>query len=77
MNKRTLLIVLLLGFLLHAETSTAVDLLTVVEQATDHDADLAAFRVGSRAAQQAAPKARAALLPQVAGGWGARITARR
>jgi outer membrane protein len=53
-----------------ARPAAAVDLSTVVEQASDHDADLAAFRAGSRAAQQALPKARAGFLPQVAGGWG-------
>ncbi|MFM0649095.1 TolC family outer membrane protein [Paraburkholderia bryophila] len=53
-----------------ARPAAAVDLSTVVEQATDHDADLAAFRAGSKAAQQALPKARAGFLPQVAGGWG-------
>ncbi|WGS51848.1 TolC family outer membrane protein [Paraburkholderia sp. D15] len=53
-----------------ASEAAAVDLLTVVEQATDHDANLAALRAGSRAAQQALPKARAGFLPQVAGGWG-------
>lgn len=53
-----------------ARTAAAVDLLAVVEQATDHDADLAAFRAASRAAQQAVPKARAALVPHAEGGWG-------
>lgn len=70
MDKRAVVMVLLLGVLLRAEASRAVDLLTVVEQATDRDAELAAFRAGSRAAQQAVPRARAALLPQLAGGWG-------
>ncbi|WP_025603039.1 TolC family outer membrane protein [Burkholderia sp. WSM2230] len=54
----------------YAGAAAAVDLLTVVEQSTDHDADLAAFGAGSRAAREAVPKARAALLPQVVGGWG-------
>ncbi|HXZ07622.1 MAG TPA: TolC family outer membrane protein [Paraburkholderia sp.] len=49
---------------------SATDLLTVVEQSIDHDADLAAARAGARAAQQAKPAARAALLPQLMGGWG-------
>ena len=73
MSKRTLSIsglALVLACAAHARTAAAVDLLTVVEQATDHDADLAASRAGSKAARQAVPKARAALLPQVAGGWG-------
>jgi len=65
-----LALVFVLGCAAHVRTAAAVDLLTVVEQATDHDADLAAFRAASKAAQQAVPKARAALLPQVEGGWG-------
>lgn len=59
-----------LSCMAYASPATAVDLLTIVEQATDHDANLAAFRAASRAAQQAVPKARAAFLPQVSGGWG-------
>jgi outer membrane protein len=73
MNKRTLLagcITAIAGFLAFANVARAVDLLSVVEQSTDHDADLAAMRAASRAAQQAVPKARAGLLPQVEGGWG-------
>ncbi len=71
MNKRIVLAWLfVLGCAAHARTAAAVDLLTVVEQATDHDAGLAAFRAASKAAQQAVPRARAALLPQVEGGWG-------
>lgn len=48
----------------------AADLLGVVEDTLDHDATLAAARDAYRAAQQAVPKARAGLLPHVAGGWG-------
>jgi outer membrane protein len=55
---------------IHSGGAGAIDLLTVVEQSTDHDADLAASRAGSRAAGEAVPKARAALLPQLVGGWG-------
>lgn len=73
MNKRTLLtccVVVVAGWLAHMTPACAVDLLTVVEQSVDHDADLAAMRAASKAAQQAVPKARAALLPRVEGGWG-------
>ncbi|CAB3794195.1 Outer membrane protein TolC [Paraburkholderia ultramafica] len=71
MNKRTVSgLLIALACAAHASTAAAVDLLTVAEQAVDHDADLAASRAGSRAARQAVPKARAALLPQLAGGWG-------
>jgi outer membrane protein len=73
MNKRALLagcIAAIAGCLGLANAAYAVDLLAVIEQATDHDADLAAMRAASRAAHQAVPKARAALLPQVEGGWG-------
>ncbi|SIT40229.1 Type I secretion outer membrane protein, TolC family [Paraburkholderia ribeironis] len=71
MARRALLHLLIaLACIAHAGAATAVDLLTVVAQAIDHDADLAASRAGARAARQAAPKARAALLPQIAGGWG-------
>ncbi|MEC5405214.1 TolC family outer membrane protein [Paraburkholderia sp. MPAMCS5] len=54
----------------YAGAAASADLLTVVEQSADHDANLAAFRAGSRAAREAVPKARAALLPQLGGGWG-------
>jgi outer membrane protein len=71
MNKRTVAgLLIAFGCVAQANNAAAVDLLTVAEQATDHDADLAASRAGSRAARQAVPKARAALLPQLSGGWG-------
>ncbi|QQC63860.1 TolC family outer membrane protein [Paraburkholderia ginsengisoli] len=71
MNKRTVagLLLALVG-VAHAASAAAVDLLTVAQQAADRDAALAASRAGSRAARQALPKARAALLPQLSGGWG-------
>jgi outer membrane protein len=47
-----------------------LDLMTVVDQAIGHDADLAAAEAGYRAARQAVPIARAALLPRLDGGWG-------
>jgi outer membrane protein len=48
----------------------AADLLSVVEQAVDHDASVAQARASYDAARQAVPIARAALLPQLSGGWG-------
>ncbi|MCC8394464.1 TolC family outer membrane protein [Paraburkholderia sp. MMS20-SJTR3] len=48
----------------------AVDLMTIVDQAIGHDADLAAAEAGYAAARQARPIARAALLPRIDGGWG-------
>ncbi|CAG9217570.1 Outer membrane protein [Paraburkholderia sabiae] len=48
----------------------AADLVTVVQQALGHDADLAQARAAYVAAQEAVPQARAALLPQLSGGWG-------
>lgn len=63
-------ICVLLGCLFHAGMAQAVDLVTVVEQATAHDADLAQARAGYEAAKQAVPQARAALLPRIDGGWG-------
>jgi outer membrane protein len=60
---------ILLGCFVHAGIAQAVDLTTVVEQATAHDADLAQARAGYEAAKQAVPRARAALLPRIEGGW--------
>ncbi len=48
----------------------AADLVTVVQQALGHDADLAQARAAYVAAQEAVPQARAALLPQISAGWG-------
>jgi outer membrane protein len=71
MNKRTVSgFLIMLACAAQTTTVAAADLLTVAAQAADHDADLAASRAGSRAARQALPKARAALLPQLSGGWG-------
>ncbi|SDQ76318.1 outer membrane protein [Paraburkholderia fungorum] len=71
MNKHTLAGLLLASACaMQMSAAAAVDLLTVAEQAADHDADLAASRAGSKAARQALPKARAALLPRIEGGWG-------
>ncbi|CAG4920899.1 TolC family outer membrane protein [Paraburkholderia saeva] len=68
MNKRKVLVALMI--VAGARCAHAADLLTVVEQTADHDAELAASRAGARAAHQAVPKARAQLLPRVEGGWG-------
>ncbi|NKJ46712.1 type I secretion protein TolC [Burkholderia sp. SG-MS1] len=71
MNKRTVSgLLIVLACAAQTSTAAAADLLTVAAQAADHDADLAASRAGSRAAREALPKARAALLPQLSGGWG-------
>ncbi|RDK04346.1 TolC family protein [Paraburkholderia lacunae] len=73
MNKQALLaacVAAMVGLWGHSNDACAVDLLSVVEQAVDHDADLAALRAASSAARQAVPKARAGLLPRVQGGWG-------
>lgn len=48
----------------------AADLITVVQQALGRDADLAQARAAYAAAREAVPQARAALLPQLSGGWG-------
>jgi outer membrane protein len=48
----------------------AADLFAVVQQALGHDAELAQARAGRAAAAEAIPQARAALLPQISGGWG-------
>lgn len=52
-----------------AGSAHAADLLSVVDDALDRDPTLAASLAASRAAMQAVPKARAALLPHVSGGW--------
>ncbi|GAB2893250.1 TolC family outer membrane protein [Paraburkholderia jirisanensis] len=53
-----------------AHSACATDLLTVVQQAVDYDANVAQARASYDAARQAVPGARAALLPQLTGGWG-------
>ncbi|CAB3750413.1 TolC family outer membrane protein [Paraburkholderia solisilvae] len=50
--------------------ASAADLPQVVEQAVEHDANVAQARASYDAARQAVPTARAALLPQLSGGWG-------
>jgi outer membrane protein len=56
--------------LLYSAYSHADDLTTLVARALDRDAELAQARAADIAARQAIPIARAALLPQVSGGWG-------
>jgi outer membrane protein len=54
----------------YAHPVHADDLAAVVQQALDHDAELAQARAGYEAAKLAVPIARAGLLPQISGGWG-------
>ncbi|HEV3428263.1 MAG TPA: TolC family outer membrane protein [Paraburkholderia sp.] len=68
MNRTAATITLVLSLL--AGGAHGADLLSVVSDALDHDPALAASRDSARAAAQAVPKARAALLPHVSGGWG-------
>jgi outer membrane protein len=70
MTMRFVLGVLVLGCTLGASGARAMDLLDTVQDTLDHDATLAAARDAYRAAAQAVPKARSALLPRVEGGWG-------
>jgi outer membrane protein len=62
---------LILGLCLaRVECVRAEDLMAIVTEAVDHDAGLAGSRADYETAQQAVPKARAALLPHLDGGWG-------
>lgn len=73
MRRPLLLLPLLLQFLLFGgpwSPARAADLFTLVSQALQHDAGLAAARATLEAAEQAGPKARAALLPRLDAGWG-------
>ncbi|WP_244817053.1 TolC family protein [Caballeronia sp. Lep1P3] len=70
MFKRSLWICTFAAALAYADASRGDDLVAVVQQALDYDAELGAARAGYEAAKQAVPIARAALLPQIAGGWG-------
>jgi outer membrane protein len=67
---RFVLGVLVLGYALGASGARAMDLLDTVQDTLDYDATLAAARDAYRAATQAVPKARSALLPRVEAGWG-------
>jgi len=70
MLKRSILLCALASALVCVDAARADDLIAIVQQALDHDAELGEARAGYEAAKQAVPIARAALLPQVAGGWG-------
>lgn len=70
MNKHRLQITALALFVSHAASAQADDLVTIVQQTLGYDAEVAQARAGFEASKQAIPIARAALLPQIAGGWG-------
>ncbi|KIG03583.1 type I secretion outer membrane protein, TolC family [Burkholderia sp. MR1] len=70
MLKRSLSICALASALVFVDAARADDLIAIVQQALDHDAELGQARAGYEAAKQAVPIARAALLPQIVGGWG-------
>ncbi|CAB3756845.1 TolC family outer membrane protein [Paraburkholderia humisilvae] len=70
MIKRCLAVCACAALLVESGHARAVDLLSVVEQAVDHDASVAQARASYEAARQAVPAARGALLPQLSGGWG-------
>lgn len=70
MKLRAALSVIVLGGALWSGGARAADLLSVVGDALERDPALAASRDAWRASMQATPKARAALLPHVSGGWG-------
>jgi outer membrane protein len=70
LSKQLLSAVILALCLAGAGRVRAADLLTVVTEAEDHDSGLAGSRADYEIGQQAVPKARAALLPHVDGGWG-------
>jgi outer membrane protein len=70
MNKRCLHIAALAVFVSHAVSAHAGDLLETVQQTLGYDAEVKQARAGFDAAKQAIPIARAALLPQISGGWG-------
>ncbi|KND62214.1 Type I secretion outer membrane protein, TolC precursor [Candidatus Burkholderia verschuerenii] len=55
---------------LFATTARADDLMTIVQHTLDYDKDVGQARGDFEAAKQAIPIARAALLPQIGGGWG-------
>ncbi|MDR5856691.1 TolC family outer membrane protein [Caballeronia sp. LZ062] len=70
MFKRRIVLCALAGALVFVDAARADDLVAIVQQALDHDAELGQARAAYEAAKQAVPIARAALLPQIAGGWG-------
>jgi outer membrane protein len=58
------------AFCFASTIAQAADLVSVVQQALGHDADLAQARASYVAAQEAVPQARGGLLPQLSAGWG-------
>ncbi|QSN63702.1 TolC family outer membrane protein [Caballeronia sp. M1242] len=70
MLKRRISLGALACALVFADAARADDLVAIVQQALDHDAELGQAQAAYEAAKQAVPIARAALLPQIAGGWG-------
>ncbi|SAK59157.1 TolC family type I secretion outer membrane protein [Caballeronia calidae] len=61
---------ILAGTLACVAPARADDLRSIVDMTLGHDAELAQARADYEAAKQALPIARAALLPQIGGGWG-------
>ncbi|SAK74158.1 TolC family protein [Caballeronia ptereochthonis] len=70
MLKRTLAAWVLACTMGYAHVARADDLVAIVQQALDYDAELAQARASYEAAKLSVPIARAALLPQITGGWG-------
>jgi outer membrane protein len=70
MSRKNLAGWILAGTVACVPLARAEDLSAIVDKTLGHDAELAQARAAYEAAKQAIPVARAALLPQVAGGWG-------
>ncbi|BAO89131.1 TolC family outer membrane protein [Caballeronia cordobensis] len=70
MRNRSLTAWSIAGCLLIATCARAEDLAAVVEQTLEYDSQIAQARANYEASKQAVPIARAALLPQISGGWG-------
>ncbi|MDU4251514.1 TolC family outer membrane protein [Pseudomonas sp.] len=70
MTARKKLVSLAVGLLLTPLAASAGELLSVVNDALSHDADLAAANAEMGIGREEVPIARAALLPRLDGGWG-------
>ncbi|MCE4544687.1 MULTISPECIES: TolC family protein [unclassified Caballeronia] len=70
MLKRNLAACALAAILGYSHVARADDLVGIVQKALDYDAELAQARASYEAAKLSVPIARAALLPQISGGWG-------
>lgn len=70
MTARKKLVSLAVGLLLTPLVASAGELLSVVNDALAHDADLAAANAEMGIGREEVPIARAALLPRLDGGWG-------